>query len=226
MTDYEEQRVGMVESQVRPNEVTDPRLLTVMRGLPRERFLPEELRGLAYMDEDIEILPASEESAARFLLSPMVQAQLIQLAEITAQNVVLDVGCATGYSTAVLAQLAARVVGVEPEPELVGIGRTNLKALGLENVDIAERAFDDPPKDDGPYDAILLEGSLCQVPEALLDQLKEGGRLIAVLTEAPNMRQGRAYLFVRVGGEARGVPLFDAGAAPLPGIAHEAAFAF
>jgi len=226
MTEYDERRIAMVESQLRPNAVTDVGLLAAMRDLPRERFLPEQLRGFAYMDEGIEVLPASEASAARFLLSPMVQAQLIQLAEITAQDTVLDVGCATGYSTAILAQLAARVVGVEPEPELTEIADANLKALGLENADIVGHAFQDPPKDRGPYDAILVEGSVCEVPEALLHQLKEGGRLVAVLTRAPNMRQGKACVFLRVEGEARGVSQFDAGAAPLPGLVPEPTFAF
>lgn len=226
MTGYEERRVGMVESQLRPNEVRDRRLLNVMRSLPRERFLPETFQGLAYMDEDIEILPASEKGAARFLLSPMVQARLIQLAAIAAQDTVLDLGCATGYSTAILAQLATRVVGVEPEPELTEIADANLKALGLENVDIVGHAFQDPPKDRGPYDAILVEGSVSAVPDLILGQLKEGGRLVAVLTEAPNMRQGKACIFLRVDGEARGVSLFDAGAAPLPGLVPESTFAF
>ena len=226
MIEYQERRVAMVESQLRPNEVTDWGLLAAMRRLPRELFLPEKLRGFAYMDEDIEVWPASEARAARFLLSPMVQAQLIQLAQIAAQDTVLDLGCATGYSTAILAQLAARVVGVEPEPGLAEIADENLKALGLQNVDIVRRAFRDPPKDRGPYDAILVEGSVSAVPDVVLGQLKEGGRLVAVLTEAPNMRQGKACIYLCVDGKARGVSLFDAGAAPLPGLAPEMAFAF
>jgi protein-L-isoaspartate(D-aspartate) O-methyltransferase len=187
--------------------------------------VPEALRGLAYMDEEIEVLRAREGGAARFLLSPMVQARLIQLAEINPQDTVLDLGCATGYSTAILASLAARVVGVEPEPGLAETARTNLNALGLAPVEIIAGSLTEPGQG-GPYDVIVVEGSVPDVPQALLDQLKEGGRLVTVLTRAPNMRQGKAYLFVRVDDEARGVAQFDAGASPLPGFAPEPAFIF
>ncbi len=234
MMGYEARRNAMVESQLRPNEVTDSGLLAAMRSLPRERFVPEALQGLAYMDEDIQVLPAREGGAARFLLSPMVQARLIQLGEITAQDTVLDLGCATGYSTAILARLAAHVVGVEPEPALAETAKSNLRALGLANVDIVAGSLTEPPasqgkgheKGHGPYDVIVIEGSVPEVPDAVLAQLKEGGRLVAVLTRAPNMRQGKAYLFVRVDGEARGVAQFDAGASPLPGFVPAPTFTF
>lgn len=233
MMGYEARRNAMVESQLRPNEVTDSGLLAAMRSLPRERFVPEALQGLAYMDEDIQVLPAREGGAARFLLSPMVQARLIQLGEITAQDTVLDLGCATGYSTAILARLAAHVVGVEPEPALAETAKSNLRALGLANVDIVAGSLTEPPASQGsheqghgPYDVIVIEGSVPEVPDAVLAQLKEGGRLVAVLTRAPNMRQGKAYLFVRVDGEARGVAQFDAGASPLPGFVPAPTFTF
>jgi protein-L-isoaspartate(D-aspartate) O-methyltransferase len=233
MTGYEAQRMTMVESQLRPNEVTDPGLLAAMRGLPRERFVPEAMQGLAYMDDEIEVLRARDARPARFLLSPMAQARLIQLAEITPQDSVLDVGCATGYSTAILARLAARVVGVESDPDLAGRARENLKSLGLANIDIVTGSLTAPPAGPGAaqgadrgYDVIVVEGSVPEVPEALLAGLKEGGRLVTVLTRAPNMRQGKAYLFVRVDGEARGVAQFDAGASPLPGFAPAPAFTF
>ena len=105
MTDFEPQRLAMVESQLRPNEVTDPRLLAAMRALPRERFVPRRLSALAYMDESIEVFPAIDGAPARFLLAPMVLARLIQLAAVGPDDSVLDIGCATGYSTAVLASL-------------------------------------------------------------------------------------------------------------------------
>lgn len=219
----------MVEGQLRPNEVTDPGVLAAMRRLPRERFVPEAWQGLAYMDEEIEVL-RPRDGAARVLLSPMVQAQLIQLAEVLPHDTVLDLGCATGYSTAILARLAARVVGVEPEPALARTAKANLEAVGAANAEIIAGSLIDPQvvkgPDCGPYDVILLEGSVPEVPEHLLAQLKEGGRLVAVLTRAPNMRQGKAYLFVRVDGDTRGVPQFDAGASPLPGFAPAPAFSF
>ena len=118
MNDFATARLNMVESQVRPNEVTDRRILIAMAEIPREAFVPTSMRSLAYMDEEILLLDASREAPARHLMAPMPLARLIQLAEIEAGDLVLDVGCATGYSTAVLARLAESVVGVECEPAL------------------------------------------------------------------------------------------------------------
>jgi protein-L-isoaspartate(D-aspartate) O-methyltransferase len=138
---------------------------------------------------------------------------------------VLDVGCATGYSTAVLARLARQVTGLEPEPELAKAARRTLRELGVDNAEILKGALDGAPKGHGPFDVILLNGSVPEPPQSLFDQLKEGGRLACVI--APNNPvQGKAYLFVRVGDEASGVPHFDAGARPLPGFAPEPRFAF
>ena len=226
MTGNEAKRIAMVESQIRPNEVTDPSLLSAMRDIPRERFVPPAFASFAYMDESIEVFPASEGAPARFLLAPMVQAKLIQLAEIEPQDKVLDIGCATGYSTAVLARIAATVTGLEPEPELAKAAKANLAGLGLANAEIAEGGLGEGWAAQAPYDVIVLEGSVPAVPESLLSQLKEGGRLVAVVTRAPNMRQGKAYLFVRVDGEASGMVHFDAGASPLPGLVPEPAFIF
>ena len=138
MTGFERQRLNMVESQLRPNEVTEPRLLAAMRALPRERFVPPRLAGLAYIDEAIEVFPAIDGAPARFLLAPMVLARLVQLAAIEPQDSVLDIGCATGYSTAVLASLGRRVTGLEPEPELASAARDSLRELGIDNADIVE----------------------------------------------------------------------------------------
>src|SRR5574341_1521680 len=130
MSDFDRQRAVMVESQVRPNQVTDARLLAAMRALPR------------------------------FLLAPMVLARLLQLAAVEPQDAVLDVGCATGYSTAVLASLGRSVTGLEPEPELASAARRTLRAFGLENVEIVEGALARGHKRGGPYDVILLNGSV------------------------------------------------------------------
>ena len=226
MIDYEAQRRAMVESQIRPNEVTDPSLLGALRSVPRERFVPPALKSFAYMDEGIEVFPANEGAPARFLLAPMVQAKLIQLAEIEPQDKVLDVGCTTGYSTAVLADIAASVVGLEPEPELAKAARANLGALKLANAEIVSGDLRNGWAEQAPFDVIVLEGSVPEVPASLLSQLKEGGRLVAVVTRGPNMRQGKAYLFTRVDGEASGVVHFDAGASPLPGLIPEPVFTF
>ncbi|MGI8852650.1 MAG: protein-L-isoaspartate O-methyltransferase family protein [Methyloceanibacter sp.] len=226
MADFERQRDVMVESQLRPNEVTDPGVLSAMRALPRERFVPPPLRGLAYMDDAIEVFPAIDGAPARFLLAPMVLARLVQLAMVESKESILDVGCATGYSTAVLARLGRFVTGLEPEPELASAARATLRALDIANVEIITGALAGGHETGAPYDVILLNGSVPVVPESLLSQLREGGRLATVLTRRANLSQGKAYLFVKVRGEASGVPHFDAGARPLPGFAPEPCFTF
>jgi protein-L-isoaspartate(D-aspartate) O-methyltransferase len=226
MIDFVRQRLTMVETQIRPNEVTDPRLLAILRSLPRERFVPERFRPLAYMDEAIEVFPAIDGAPARFLLAPMVLARLVQLAAVEPRDTVLDVGCATGYSTAVLAGLGRKVIGLEPEPELAEAARGALRETGIVNIEIVEAPLGRGYRDAGPYDVILLNGSVPEPPNSLTSQLSEGGRLAAVLSNGGAGRQGKAYLFVKVGGEVSGVPHFDAGARPLPGFAPEPCFSF
>ena len=227
MPGFEAQRFTMVESQLRPNEVTDTRLLSAMRALPRERFVPRKFRALAYMDEGIEVFPAVDGAPARFLLAPMVLARLVQLAAVEPRDAVLDVGCATGYSTAVLAGLGRSVIGLEPEPELAEAARAIVRELGFANADIVEGALARGHPDRGPYDVILLNGSVPEPPKALLAQLREGGRLAAILSSGGNQgSQGKACLFVKVGGETSGLAHFDAGARKLPGFLPEPCFTF
>jgi protein-L-isoaspartate(D-aspartate) O-methyltransferase len=223
MTDFAAQRLSMVESQLRPNEVTDTRLLTAMRELPRELFVPPRVRSLAYIDEAIEIFPPVDGAPARYLLAPMVLARLVQLAAVGPEDSVLDVGCGTGYSTTVLARLGRKVVGLEPEPELADAARRALRQVGAENAEIIEGPLPRGYKRGAPYDVILLNGSVPEPPEPLIEQLEEGGRLAAVLAEG---LQGKAYLFVKIAGEASGLPHFDAGARSLPGFRPAPAFVF
>ena len=227
MVDFDQQRLTMVESQLRPNEVTDRRLLAAMRTLPRERFVPERLSLLAYMDESVEVFPAIDGAPARFLLPPMVLARLVQLAAVEPKDHVLDIGCATGCSTAGLACLGRRVVGLEPEPELAETARRMLRELAIENATIVEGALAAGTPEDGPYDVILLNGSIEEIPASVLGQLREGARLAAILASGANSaRPGKAFLFVKIDGEASGLPHFDAGARALPGFSRAPAFAF
>ena len=163
----------------------------------------------------------------------MVLAKLIQLADVDARDRVLDVGCATGYAAAVLARLAGEVVGLEPEPELAALAAKTLAELGIANVRSVEGALAQGHAASGPYDVILLGGSVPEVPEPLLAQLKDGGRLAAVIVKEIQGQeiqgqetQGKAYLFVKVEGKVSGRPHFDAGARPLPGLAPLPSFAF
>jgi protein-L-isoaspartate(D-aspartate) O-methyltransferase len=199
-----------------------------MGELPRERFLPPPKRSLAYIDAALQVWPSVDGAPARTLLAPVVLARLVQLASVEATDSVLDVGCATGYSTAVLARLARSVTGVEVEPELAAAARANLAELGIGNAAIVDGALPDGAPGSAPFDVIVLNGAVAEVPETLLLQLKEGGRLAAIVAgEAQGRpRQPKAYLFVKVDGETSGVPHFDANAKPLPGFAPKPCFTF
>jgi protein-L-isoaspartate(D-aspartate) O-methyltransferase len=223
MTDSLQQRINMVESQVRPSDVTDRRIIRAMLEVPREAFVPASQEALAYMDEAV---PASEATGAgptRYLLAPRTFAKLVQLAEIGPDAVVLDVGCATGYSTAVLARLAKAVVAVEVDAALAARASQTLRQLGVGNATVMEGALEKGAASHAPFDAILLNGAVPGVPEDLLGQLRDGGRLVAVLADGAF---GRAQVWRRTGNLFDPRPVFDAGAPPLPGFSRQAEFVF
>jgi len=210
MTDAAQQRTNMVETQILTSDVTDRRILQAMGSLPRERFVPAAWAALAYMDE---ALPLSV--PGRSLLAPRVFAKLLQLAEIGDDNRVLDVGSGSGYSTAVLARIANSVVGLECDARLAEEAHLNLAALGLANATIIEGELPAGAGKDGPYDAIVLEGSIATQPEGLLDSLKEGGRLVAVARKDGGL--GKATIWRRLGRSYDQWTGFDASAPKLPG---------
>jgi protein-L-isoaspartate(D-aspartate) O-methyltransferase len=221
MIDFTRLRRSMVDSQIRPNDVTDPRIIEAMLELPRERFVPRERANLAYLDDD---LPVSEgRSAARCLIEPMVLARLVQALQLSETDGVLDIGGATGYSTALLARLARHVVMVEEDPSLISAARRNLFDLGIDNVEFMTGPLTAGAPDRRPFDAILLNGSVEVVPPDLLAQLDEGGRLAAVVQDKP---PGRAILYVRAGGVVSQRPVFDAAVTPLPGFEAPRGFVF
>jgi protein-L-isoaspartate(D-aspartate) O-methyltransferase len=228
MIDFELARATMVDSQLRTDKVTDRRILSAFATLPRERFVPEGKRQLAYSDASLEVWTSIDGAPARFLLPPVVLARLIQLAAVEEKDALLDVGCATGYSTAVLARLARSVTAVEAEPELVAAAREALQELGVDNATVIEGAMTRGAPEAGPFDVILLNGSVAEMPDTLLAQLKEGGRLCAIVAAGREgrPRQGKATLFVNVDGEASGLPHFDANARTLPGFAPSPSFTF
>ena len=211
----------MVDCQVRTSDVTDPRLLAGMLGLPRERFVPPDKVEFAYLDLDIPV--SGPGRPVRRLLKPMVLAKLVQVAEIGEGDHVLDVGCATGYSSALLGRLAGTVIALEEDTELVEFAKKTLGASGTANVTIARGALNAGWPAGGPYDVIMLEGTSEVVPHGLQGQLKAGGRLVCVLGRGP---VGKAMLFRSLEGELSGRPLFDAAAPLLPGFAKTPEFVF
>jgi protein-L-isoaspartate(D-aspartate) O-methyltransferase len=215
MTDFAAQRRHMVDGQVRTADVTDLRIISAMLEVPRERFVPPQAATIAYLDLD---LPVGE---GRCLLKPMVLAKLIQAADIAPTDHVLDAGCASGYSVAVLGRIAGEVVALEQDERLAGIARAELKSQP--NVSVVASPLDRGWPAAAPYDVILLEGGAEFVPDALCRQLKDGGRLVCVLGSGP---AAKAMLYLRSGDDIGGRAIFDATAAVLPGFVQPPAFAF
>ena len=226
MIDFAVQRRMMVDGQVRTADVTDLRLLAAMLELPRERFFPDEKASLAYLDLDAPVSAPGQ--PVRRLLKPMVLAKLIQAAGIAASDHVLDVGCASGYSTALLTHLAGSVVGLEEDEALARQAADAMSWAanswaGLPTAKIVTGPLARGCAGEGPYDVILLQGSAEVIPPALFDQLKNGGRLIGVLGRGP---QGKAMFYRRAEADFSGRPVFDAAAAALPGFAKPPEFVF
>jgi protein-L-isoaspartate(D-aspartate) O-methyltransferase len=214
MVDIATQRLNMVESQVLTSDVTDRRILRAMRGLPRERFVPGPMAALAYMDEAVPISPAGPDR--RWLLAPRIEAKLLQLADVGAEDRVLVVGAGTGYSAAILAGMAHTVLALESDEKLAADARRNLADLALPNVKVEVGALAAGCAAKAPFDAIVLQGAVASVPDALLDQLKDGGRLVAVVSQGG---LGNATLWRRLGRSVDSWAAFDATAPTLPGFA-------
>ena len=218
MLDFAAARRNMLESQLRPNQITDPELLVAMGELPRERFAPEPLRGIAYVDEDVPI------DGGRFLMEPLVLARLIQLAQVAKTDKALVIGCGTGYATALLARLCRQAIGLERDPALAREAAERLRELDLRNASVVAGALEQGYAARAPYDVILLGGAVEEVPVMITDQLAEGGRLVAVLR--PQGAVGRATLITRRGGLLSRRGTYDAATLPLPGFARPKAFVF
>lgn len=221
MIDHATQRLNMVESQVRPSDVTDRRITRAMREIPREAFVPGPLKSIAYADEPLKISDAAH--SQRYILAPRLLAKLVQLLEIEPDGMVLDVGPATGYSTALLAHLGQAVVALEEDARLAERTQEVLANLGVDNAVVITGSMSAGAADEGPYDAILINGAVVDVPTALLDQLKDGGRCVAVSIDNG---VGRATVWRRHGMNFDRRPAFDASAPYLPGFEPAAGFVF
>jgi protein-L-isoaspartate(D-aspartate) O-methyltransferase len=219
MTDFALARRNMVEGQLRPNRVTNALLLSVIGELPRERFLPEALRSVAYADDDVPL------GNGRFLMEPMVLARLIQTLQPQPGDRAMVVASGRGYGAALLARLVKSVVAVESDALLAAAAAQTARELGLADIRQTVGKLEAGAAASGPYDVILIEGAVQQVPPAILDQLAEGGRLATVVI-GPAGALGVAQLFVKEGGVASGRPLFDAGTPSLSGFAPPPRFTF
>ncbi|MFG1480824.1 protein-L-isoaspartate O-methyltransferase [Xanthobacter sp. V4C-4] len=223
MIDFVELRRGMVDGQVRTNDVTDHRLVAAMLEIPRETFVPAALRSLAYIDDDLVIRPAEGQAPARYLMEPMILARLIQLADVSEKDHVLDVGAGTGYGAAVLARLAQQVVALEEDPELAAAATKTLAGLGVGNVAVMQGPLVAGWPAEADYDLILIEGAVEVIPDRLFAQLKEGGRLVAVVGRGG---AGRASLFTKVAGAVSERVAFNAAVPPFSGFEAAPRFRF
>jgi protein-L-isoaspartate(D-aspartate) O-methyltransferase len=215
MSNFAAQRLNMVEGQVRANDVTDIRIQSAMADIPRERFVAERLNSVAYADSCLEVAPG------RHILDPRCLAKLLQLAAIKNSDHVLDVGCASGYSAAILGRLAHDVIAFEENQDLARIAAEQLHEM--ENVRLVEGALSGGHPQGAPYDVIFVNGALETNPDMLLGQLAQAGRLVAVIRAAG---RGRAHLYVKNEGMVSSRAAFDAQVPVLPGFERVEGFVF
>ncbi|MFN3614783.1 MAG: protein-L-isoaspartate O-methyltransferase family protein [Rubrimonas sp.] len=217
MIDFETARRAMVDCQVRPSDVTRFAIIDAMSWAPRERFVPRDQRPVAYADAQIPVAPG------RALLDPRTFSKILDAAEIGPGDLVLDVGSAYGYSAVVAARMAAAVVALEEDETMAAAAPRLAAELEVDNVAFETGALCDGAPASGPYDVILVEGGVVLPPEKLIAQLKEGGRLLAVVQDGP---LGMATMFTRTAGGWSSRRLFDAPAPVLPGFDATPAFEF
>ena len=221
MSGFSTARQKMVDGQVRPSDVTDTRIIDAMLTVPREAFVPQNQRALAYLDLDLDVNEGG--AVKRFLIKPVVIAKMVQAADIKDTDNVLVVGCACGYPAALVAKLARNVVATESEPALAVKARDALAGLGLGNLTVKAAAAAEGDSASAPYDVIILNGATEIVPERLYRQLKEGGRLVGVFAMT---RPQRATIVTRSQDDFGSRTLFDAAIPVLPGLERPPAFVF
>jgi protein-L-isoaspartate(D-aspartate) O-methyltransferase len=215
--DFAAARFNMVENQIRTNRVSDPRVLAALSDIPREVFVSKPMRSFAYVDEDLPV------GGGRFVIEPLVLARLLVAAGIRPSDVVLNVGDATGYATAVLSRLAQTVVSLEADPEWAARSAQTLSGLGIDNAAVVQGAFDAGCPGQAPFDVIMLSGAVDEVSPHLRRQLADGGRLVAMIGAGRGVSRG--VMVVRVGDTWGQRVLFDATTGRLPSAAA-AAFVF
>jgi len=218
MTEFGAARAHMIESQLRPNKVIDAGVLDAFGGIRRELFVPDHLRVVAYIDEDLPL------GGGRYLMEPMVVARLLQAAQIERTDKVLIIGAGTGYEAALAAALARSVIALEEDPELARRARAALVEHFIASVSVVEGPLPQGYRPRAPYDVVLFCGAVADVPSEIDTQLAEGGRVLAVVKSANGI--GRATLWARTGGVMARRVLFDAATPLLPGFSPKPAFAF
>jgi protein-L-isoaspartate(D-aspartate) O-methyltransferase len=217
MVDIAALRTKMVDGQIRPNDVTDHRIIEAMLEVPREAFVPAARAELAYVDLNVAV------GEGRHLIQPMILGRMLQEVDIRPSDAVLEIAGATGYGSAVAARLAARVVLVEENPVLADAARAALAAAGADTVTVVTGPHKAGAPAQAPFDVILVNGAVELLPDAFADQLADGGRLVVVVGAG---QAARAMLYTRSGKDVSGRALFNASVPLLPGFSPEPAFVF
>jgi len=222
-TDYQELRQKMVDNQIRTTDVTSHSVLKAFLTVAREEFVPTSLKPLAYIDSDIQISTGGDDGVGRYVMEPSPLAKMLQLGQITRDHVVLEIGCGSGYSAALLSLLAGSVVAVESDAALADAASERLSETGYDNVAVVTGDLEKGYAAEAPYDFIFFNGAVETVPVALFDQLREGGRLVAAVGQGLS---AQAYLFVKDGGVVSSRSAFNISVKPLPGFRKTEEFVF
>ncbi|KRS17137.1 protein-L-isoaspartate O-methyltransferase family protein [Roseovarius indicus] len=215
MTDYAARRTMMVDTQVRPSDVTKFPIINAMLSVPREAFVPDHLREAAYMGDNVDL------GGNRVVLDPRTLAKILDALDIQQDELVLDIGSALGYSAAVIAHMAQAVVAVEEDSEMATEAQSLLPELGADNVAVHEGPLTEGAAEHGPFDVIVIEGAVAHLPEALTDQLKDGGRIACLFMEGT---LGAVRIGYKIDGKMTWRFSFNAGAPVLPGFERHSAF--
>ena len=215
--DFPTARRNMVDCQILPNNVDDERIIEAFLEVPKEVFVPDNLSGIAYVDDSVPL------GDGRCIMEAMIIARLLQVASLKRADVALSVGCGTGYAVAILAKIVDTVVAVETDKVLARKAIENLAAIGLNNVAVIQGGLAEGNPDQGPYDVIFFDGSVEIVPTKICDQLAENGRLVVILNESG---VSKACIYTHLGGIISKREVFDAGTPSLPGFEREKGFVF
>tara|TARA_B100000949_G_scaffold229516_1_gene238578 strand:+ start:950 stop:1624 length:675 start_codon:yes stop_codon:yes gene_type:complete len=221
--DFASARQKMVDNQIRTTDVTSHSVLKAFLTVERQKFVPATMAAVAYIDDDLEIAAASDGRPARYIMEPSPLAKLMQLAEVKKTDLVLEVGCGTGYAAALLSLLADSVVALESDEALANAATDTLSENGYDNVAVVTGELAAGYPSAAPYDVIFVNGAVEEVPTALTDQLRDGGRLVVVVGTGG---AAQAHIFTRTGDDVSGRPVFNASVRLLPGFERKPEFVF